>query len=165
MHAIVNVLRFRLGFPFGQSELKSQATPLTQRAVCSLSVPNGASVRPKLAFPSVFSVASLPLPISTLCWRYGPHPERLRKPPSPASQPDAALPPPDSLSLPAVAFEEPRAGGDSLPASCFICGPLAFLSNSDFNQFVIMRLRLSRRRLRVLRVRAHAQNRSDVSLL
>lgn len=112
-----------------------------------------------------FLLSPLPLPIFILCWRYRPHPKRLHKPSSPAGRcPAGSLShPPSSLSLPAVAFAEPCAGGESLhdvsilQRSCFICRQLAFLANSDFNQFVIMRRRLTPRRLRVLGVRARRE--------
>lgn len=109
------------------------------------------------------------LPIFILCPRYRLRPSPLYKPSSLAGRcPHSGSPlPPNAPSLPAVAFEGGGgAGGVSIRQhSGFICRQRAFLSDSDFNQLVIMRLRLTPRRLRVLRVRAHAGNESDVSLL
>lgn len=115
-----------------------------------------------------FLLSPLPLPIFILCWRCRLHRKRLRKPSSPASRTlpcSGSLPTLPVRSLPAVA------GGDwlhvvsVLQRSCFICRQLAFLSNSDFNQFVIMRHRLTPQRRRVFRVRTRSEGIRSVAYL
>ena len=128
-----------------------------------------ASIIPKLAFYCMFSpqiqrLPFIPVALANPCPAL---PKPLRKHSSLAGRCPALLAsPPSSLSLPAVAFEGPRSGPASRgvrPAASSVGSLLS--SNSDFNQLLIMRRRLSPRRPRPLGVRAHVQSGSNVSLL